>query len=428
MARIVLACWGSHGDLFPYLGLAVALKARGHRPVIATNAGYRAEVEREGVELVEAGPTIDANAANALELYERAMDPIKGGEFIVRELLLPQLAATYEQLRAAAKQADLLVTHPITYAAPILAERERLPWLSTTLAPMLFFSRYDPPVLPALPRLGSLPLIGRWLERHAALPLARRATRAWMEPVHRLRAQLGLPRGRNPLFEGQFSPYGTLALFSRALAEPQPDWPPSVTITGTAFYNAPDPLDPALEEFLAGGRPPVVFTLGTSAVGAAGRFYQESAAAAATLGVRAVLLTGGLARNRPERVPPDVMLADRVPHQSLFPRASAVVHQCGAGTTAQALRSGIPALLVPHGHDQFDNARRVARLGVGRSLLPREYRAARVARELAALLGNPAYRDRAASVAELVRAERGAEAAADVIERTASDGRSAAGA
>src|SRR5687767_9987811 len=105
MARIVIACWGSHGDLFPYIGLALALKARGHRPVIATNAGYRSEVEREGIELVEVGPTIDANAPNARELYERVMDPIKGGEVIVRELLLPKLAETYEQLRGAARHA-----------------------------------------------------------------------------------------------------------------------------------------------------------------------------------------------------------------------------------------------------------------------------------------------------------------------------------
>jgi UDP:flavonoid glycosyltransferase YjiC (YdhE family) len=418
MARIVIACWGSHGDLFPYIGLALALKARGHRPVIATNAGYRAEVERERIELAEAGPTIDANAPNAREIYERVMDPVKGGEVIVRELLLPKLAETYEQLLGVVRQAELLVTHPITYAAPIVAERERLPWLSTTLAPMLFFSRYDPPVLPALPRVHAVPLIGQWLERNVTLPLARRATRDWMEPVQRLRADLGLPRGRNPLFEGQFSPYGTLALFSRVLAAPQPDWPPHVTTTGTVFYNGPEPLDPALQEFLAAGEPPVVFTLGTSAVGAAGRFYHESAAAAAALGVRAVLLTGGFAENRPHPVPPNVLLVDRAPHQLLFPHTSVVVHQCGAGTTAQALRSGKPALLVPHGHDQFDNARRVCKLGVGRTLLPAEYRAERVARELAALLRDSSYSAHAEAVARIVGAERGAEAAADVVEQT----------
>jgi rhamnosyltransferase subunit B len=410
---VVITCWGSHGDLFPYIGLALALKKRGHAPVVATTSLYRDNVEREGLEFAAVGPDADPTDR---ALIARLMDPVKGSEVIIRELLLPKLEQSYEELRSAVAGADLLVTHPITYAAPIVAERERLPWISTVLAPMLFFSPNDPPVLPVLPRVNDLPLIGDWLAGRL-LSLARRATRQWMEPVHQLRARLGLPRGGEPLFEGQFSPHGTLALYSRVLATPQPDWPPHVTTTGSVFYNEPGPLEPELEEFLAAGEPPVVFTLGTSAVGAAGRFYHESVAAAAKLGVRAVLLTGGFAENRPDDLPSNVLLADRAAHQSLFPRAGAVVHQVGAGTTAQGLRSGKPMLCVPHGHDQFDNARRVKKLGVARTVFPTEYRAGRVARDLGALLNDASYRERAAATAAIVRGEGGAESAADVIER-----------
>jgi UDP:flavonoid glycosyltransferase YjiC (YdhE family) len=130
-----------------------------------------------------------------------------------------------------------------------------------------------------------------------------------------------------------------------------------------------------------------------------------------------VLLTGGFAQNRPEPLPPNVLLVDRAPHQLLFTRANAIVHQCGAGTTAQALRSGRPTLLVPHGHDQFDNARRVSKLGVARTVLPSDYRTDRVARALGALLTEPRYAERAAAVSIVVREERGAEAAVAVIER-----------
>jgi UDP:flavonoid glycosyltransferase YjiC (YdhE family) len=288
--------------------------------------------------------------------------------------------------------------------------------MSTVLAPLSFFSTYDPIVLPTAPRLNDVPLVGGLLV-NTLLKLARPRLRSWVAPYEQLRAELGLPRGGHPMIEGQFSPHGTLALFSRVLAKPQRDWPPNATVTGGVFYNGPEAaLEPELEAFLAAGEPPVVFTLGTSAVGAAGRFYHESAAAVEQLGVRAVLLTGGFAPNRPERIPPGVLLVDRAPHQLLFPRASAVVHQVGAGTMHQALRSGRPMLAVPHGHDQFDNARRVRRLGVARTLFPSEYRAQRVATELNALLTG-AYRERAAVVAETVRRERGAEAAVDAIER-----------
>src|SRR5262249_43133583 len=141
-------------------------------------------------------------------------------------------------------------------------------------------------------------------------------------------------------------------------------------------------------------------------------------AAAARLGVRAVLLTGGFERNRPDPavLADDILLVDRAPHQLLFPRASAIVHQGGAGTLGQALRSGRPMLVVPHGHDQFDNAFRVTKLGVARTLYPRRYRAARVARELGRLLGG-AYRARAGTVATTVRGEDGASSAAAALEQ-----------
>jgi UDP:flavonoid glycosyltransferase YjiC (YdhE family) len=411
--RIVITCWGSYGDVFPYVGLAKAIQARGVVPVVATSEGYRQTVEQEGIEFAPVGP--DVNPTDR-DLIARVMHPAKGGEVIVRELLLPQLAQTYEQLRRATLGADLLVTHPITYAAPVLAEREGLPWVSTVLAPMLFFSVTDLPVFPQAPWLSAARTLGPWATR-MLVGLARRATRDWMVPVHRLRAELRLPRGRHPLFEGQFSARLTLALFSRVLAEPQPDWPPNVVTTGFVFYNGPDGLAPELEAFLASGPAPIVFTLGTSAVGAAGRFYHESAAAAAQLGVRAVLLTGGFQQNRPAaRLPHGVLLVDRAPHQLLFPRAAAIVHQGGSGTTGQALRSGRPMLVVPHGHDQPDNAFRVTRLGVARTLFPQRYRAARVVRELERLLTDD-YRARAAATAGAVRAEGGADAAAAALER-----------
>src|SRR4029079_18207894 len=183
-------------------------------------------------------------------------------------------------------------------------------------------------------------------------------------------------------------------------------------------YNGRGELAPELSAFLADGPPPVVFTLGSSAVGAAGDFYRESIEAVKRFGVRAVLLTGVFAENRPPGpLPPGVMLVDRAPHQLLFPRASAIVHQGGAGTTAQALRSGHPMLVVPHAHDQPDTAFRVTNLGVGLTVFPQRYKAPLVARELDRLLTERSFQERAASVAEVVKQEGGAETAAEQIDQ-----------
>ena len=282
--------------MFPYIGLAVELKARGHTPVVATAGIYREPSSAKGSSTRTWGRT---SIATDTTLYERVMHPTRGGEVIVRELLLPKLAETYEQLRGVAAGADLLVTHPITYAGPIVGEREGLPWVSTVLAPMLFFSAADLPVFPQAPAFVHVRKLGVWAAR-LMVGLARNSTQRLGGARRTASAPTSVCRAAGiRCSRGMFSPHLTLALFSRVLGLPQPDWPQNVETTGFVFYNGPDALDPKLEAFLAAGPPPVVFTLGTSAVGAAGRFYHESAAAAARLGVRAVLLTGGFAQNMP---------------------------------------------------------------------------------------------------------------------------------
>jgi UDP:flavonoid glycosyltransferase YjiC (YdhE family) len=415
--RIVMASWGSYGDVFPYIGIARVLARRGHRLVLATPQFYRAAVEREGLEFAPVGPDVDPNDQATVA---RIMDPRKGTEAILRDLLMPALRDSYEQLKDAVRGADLLISHPVTFAAPVLADKMSLPWVSTVLAPISFFSTTDFPALPPAPRLVHLRWLGAGFGR-LMVGLVRRVTRSWMEPVYALRRDLGLARGGDPIYEGQFSPTLTLALFSRLLAAPQPDWPPNVRTTGFVFYNGPDAtLDSEIETFLDAGPPPVVFTLGTSAVANAGRFYHESVEAARRLGLRAILLTGGFSENKPNlQRSRDVLAVDRAPHQLLFPRAAAVVHQGGIGTTGQALRAGHPTLIVPHAHDQPDNAFRVSNLGVSRTVFPGGYKAARVAKVVERLLLDPQYAERAKEVASVVSAEGGAEAAADALERLA---------
>jgi UDP:flavonoid glycosyltransferase YjiC (YdhE family) len=410
----VLTSWGSYGDVFPYLGLALALKARGHAPVLATSSYYRSLIDSQGLEFSPVRPDIDPNDFG---LIRRLMDPLRGTQVILRELLAPAVRDAYRDLEEAVRGADLLVTHPVTFAGPLVAQRRGLRWVSTVLAPMSFFSAHDLPVIPPMPQTVHLRRLGAPVAR-GLIRLAKAVTRPWMAPVRALRRELGLPERGDPLYEGQFSPHLTLALFSRVLADPQPDWPPNTHVTGFVLYNGPARMPVPLDEFLAAGDAPVVFTLGSSAVGAAGGFYRESAKAAARLGLRAVLLVGRDPSVRPpEPLPPGVIAVDAAPHQDLFPRAAAIVHQGGIGTTGQALRSGRPMLVVPHAHDQPDNAFRVKRLGVARVLYPGKYVESRVAAQLRALLDDPRLAERASETGRTVRSEHGTEQAAETLER-----------
>jgi UDP:flavonoid glycosyltransferase YjiC (YdhE family) len=128
-------------------------------------------------------------------------------------------------------------------------------------------------------------------------------------------------------------------------------------------------------------------------------------------------MVGRHAHHRPAGVGARVLVVDSAPHAALFPRAAAVVHQGGAGTLHQALAAGVPSLVVPHAHDQADNAARLQRLGVARVLTRRHYTVERVTQVLHHLLSDQALRAQAAMVGTRVADENGASVAADVIEQ-----------
>jgi UDP:flavonoid glycosyltransferase YjiC (YdhE family) len=424
MARIVLNTFGSFGDLHPFLAIAIELRCRGHMPVIATSEIYRAKVEAEGIGFAAIRPDVGM-LLNDQALLERVWHPVRGTEYLLKKVILPYVEESFEDLDSASHGADLLITHSAALAGPVVAEKLKLPWLSAVLQPMVFFSRFDPPVLGPMPWLRHLYPLGHW-PFMTVLALVRRQLRQWIKPILGLRRRLGLDTRRHPMFEGQFSPFGTLALFSKHFATPQPDWPPQVAQCGFVFYDnlgASPYVDLGdttedLSDFLSNGSPPVVFTLGSSAVMHPGEFFVESLAAARSLGIRAVLLTGALSRHRIADPRSDsVFLAPYAPYSALLPRASVTVHQGGIGTTAQALEAGRPMLVVPWAHDQADNAERLRKLGVARTLRRKRYTAATVAHELRMLLDKPAYAKTACGFRGRLSAERGASVACDQIEQ-----------
>ncbi|HUE83461.1 MAG TPA: glycosyltransferase [Pyrinomonadaceae bacterium] len=418
--EIVLTTIGSFGDIHPYMGIAMELQARGHQPVIATSALYREKLEGAGLRFAPVRPDLPPPQVQDQGLVEKIMEPRSGVRFLLEDLLFPSLRDSYEDLLIAARDADLLVTHPITFAGPLVARKLRLPWISTVLAPMSFVSAYDTPVPPVWPWLVNLRVLGPGL---MGMLLGFLKKKYSAEPVARLRRELGIADYGSPVFDGQHSPQLVLALFSSLFGPPQPDWPPQTHTTGFAFYDGRHELEmPAeLTQFLDEGSAPIVFTLGSSAVWVAQNFFHESIEAARRVGRRAVLLIGD-GRNLPrERLPADMCAVNYAPFESLLPRACAMVHHGGVGTTAQGLRTGVPTLIVPFAFDQPDNAARAERLGTSRTLYRKHYLASRVAKELDILVSKPQYAQKASAVGKHIKQENGAARACDLIEKTLND-------
>ncbi|MGA3187562.1 MAG: glycosyltransferase [Bryobacteraceae bacterium] len=420
--KFVLAASGTHGDVNPYLGVAIELKARGHNVTVATCASYRAKVEAEGVRFHAVRPDL-ADLMKSPETAARGNDLQSGTEYILKELVLPKSRETYDDLLEACEGADLFITHQVLFPSPLVAERLKIPWISVILSPGIFLSAYDPPLLPpiawfhGLRKLGPAPhrLLRVWIDR---------VTRKWMLPIDELRREVRLPPStKNPVRDGMLSPFGTLGWFSPVLGEPQPDWPANTQVTGFVFFDktAPAASDSALREFLDAGAAPVVFTLGTSAVTVARDFYRTSLEAVRKSGLRAVLLTGADPRNQipPEELGDSVFAAEYASYSDLFPRAAAVVHSGGIGTIAQTLRAGVPSIVVPHSADQPDNAQRLARTGAGLTIRSRDYTATRAAAMLDEILKDPRYAVRAREIGARIRGEDGLTKACDALERHA---------
>ena len=415
--RIVLTTHGTLGDLYPFIAIALELQKRGHHPVIATSEYHRRKIEAEGIEFHTVRPDIFFHDK---ELHHRLTEPRRGIERVIREFMLPVLRETYDDLLAAVQAgggADLLISQILIFAAPLVAEKTGIRWVSTELQPGAFMSAYDPPVLAPTPFLAKLRPLGSTFHR-ALFAVAKLPARLWIKPIKQLRQELGLLPDKAPIFEGRNSPHLVLALFSRVLGEPQPDWATNTLVTGFPFYDEiGSNLSPELEQFLEKGEPPIVFTLGSSAIYDAGNFYVESVAAAQKLGKRAVLLIGDDPRNQPSQpLPPNIIVAPYAPYSQIFPCASIVVHQGGVGTTGQALRAARPMLVMPFGGDQYDNGARIEHLGVGHTIMRKQYRADRVALELKRLFDNPTYREKAADLGQRVQAENGVLVACDAID------------
>lgn len=415
MAKIVLATFGSLGDLHPKIALGLELKSRGHDVTIAAMEYYREKIGQLGLNFSPLAPHLDPDNR---ELGKELMDIKSGTERIVRGLIMANLRQTFDDLMTAVDGADALVTGEIVYAAKSVVEIKKLKWVSTSLQPGSFLSAHDPFVPPMFTWFEMFRPLGSLFHR-GLFQIMRRTIRDWYEPYKIFRKDLGLDPEHDPIFDGKFSGELHLALFSRVLGQPQPDWPANTAQAGFCFYDGREhdgKMPDALNDFLDAGEPPIVFTLGSAAVMDPGEFYEESIKAAKTLDRRAVLLYG-LFNERPAGLTDRIAACDYAPFSLLFPRAVCVVHQGGVGTTGQVLRAGVPHLVMPYSHDQPDNAARCRRLGVAEIVRRDEYSAENAAAKIRQILDNKNYAQKAFEISKIVQSEQGTKTACDEIER-----------
>ena len=354
-----------------------------------------------------------------LDTDEAAHRMTRDPDYLFRKILFPMLPDVVKQLNIVAAGASAIAGPVLTIAGEIVAEMRGIPFIPCVLQPFSMLSAYDPPNEKQFWMMARPPMNGFKIAYNKAMLGATQLElrRRYSGIVDRVRSQFGLGKAKAfPLFGIPAAPL-VLGLYSEHLGPAQPDYPPTMKITGYPVFDsdtgAAETLDAELEAFLAQGEPPIVFTLGSFAVHAPGDFYRESAKAAQILGRRALLLSG-----QHEIVPqPGLLARPYAPHSLVFPRCAAIVHHGGVGTTGAALRAGRPQLVIPFMGDQPDNAARITRLGLGATIPWHRYTAARAATTLGNLLTDTATAQRARDIAPRISSEDGAARAAEEIAR-----------
>ena len=385
--RIVLAPVGSAGDVHPFVGVALALRARGHDVTIITSAYFAPLMERVGLPFVPIG-TVEQ--FNKLTEHPDLWNQWRGLQVIARAVELGTLELYQAVSREVASGDAVLVASGLAMGARIAHEVLEVPLVTLHLQPQCFFSIHDSPVMH--PWLTSINRFPRSIKRILLALSDRVADRVMAPAANNLRQELGLSPVRHIVSQWWHSPQRVIGLFPDWFAPPQLDWPAQTVLTGFPLYDERDVTDltPGLETFYRGaedaGKPPIIFAPG-SGNRQAGRFLAAAADACHQLGRRGILLTRYPAQ-LPSRLPDEVRHFDYVPLSVALPRAAALVHHGGIGTAAQGLASGRPQLVMPMTFDQPDNANRLGLLGVARVLRPAAFTARAVTRELEILLGS----------------------------------------
>jgi MGT family glycosyltransferase len=405
---------GSHGDVHPSIAIALELRARGHRCTIATNPHFQALVQGLGLGFAPLG---EKQALRDAAQTPGVMREYSATTHLIRQLLLPQLPRAIADFSATLREVrpDVVVLHPLALGAPQVCTKHNVPYVTTALAPIAWMNADDTPVF--LPNQPVRPprwqssfqiFAGTWLMRLQLDP-----------GVNRCLREAGLPTGRDHMKHLCAGGSLNLGLWSEHFRGPLPSDLPSQRIVGFPWFDRvrheEDDLA-ALDAFVEeGGEPPIVFTLGTAGVHVAGAFYEIATRVCDAMRRKAVLLV-----NQKDYAPrassPFVRSFTYAPYSLLFPRCAIVVTSGGIGSTAQALRSGRPTLIVPFAHDQFDNAARVARLGVGTRLRHTKVTEARLRQRLDQLLSDDSFRRAAESLGPKIAESNGARGAADAIE------------
>jgi rhamnosyltransferase subunit B len=405
--HFILSPMGSAGDVHPFLGLALALRERGHAITFVVVEYFRELIERHGLAYVQVGTTEEFLASTR---NPNIWKPRKALQHVYESGIRPAMPLQFEAFKEHFVPGETVgIGSALGFGALIAREKLGIPLITLHLQPAVLWSDIEPPTIP-----GSFgpkwlqPWIYRFGVKYVIDPVI-------LPSLNAYRRELELPPIASvpPWWH---SPDCVISMFPEWYCSPQADWPPNHLQTDFPLWDAQanEPLADEVESFLAAGDAPLVFTPGSANVfGAA--FFRAAADACQRLDRRGILLTR-FSEQIPANLPAGVRHFEYVPLTPLLPRCAVLVHHGGIGTASQAMAAGVPQLIMALAHDQYDNATRVTRLGIGDWLTPTWFSGSRVAKRLSQLIESADVRKSCREVADLLKRRDGLEQTAVAVE------------
>ncbi|MFJ7177857.1 glycosyltransferase [Streptomyces massasporeus] len=404
---VVMFAAGSRGDVQPFLALGRVLARQDDAVRILASTRYQHLVSAAGLEFwpLSADPAEIITSAEGQELLASRNNPVA---FIrsMSGVLRSRMRCVLDQAQAGAKGADLVLAPSLGFLGVHLSHHLRVPHAVVHFQPSQPTGMFPHPLTPAAQLAGR---IGNRLSYDlidlAACLTFRGSINAWrteslgLDPLSPLRALREARRAT------------VLCAFSPTIVPRPADWGPNVHLTGFWQHEQPQWEPPhRLVSFLEQGSPPVYVGFGS---------MKTPDPAATDLVIRTALRRAGLRgvlTGDPATSEDDMLVIDDTPHEWLFPRLAGVVHHGGAGTTASALRAGVPSLVCPFFGDQVYWAQRVYRLGAGPAPLPAaQLTVPSLAARLITLTNSVASTEVARRIGRALRAEDGTAQACRIL-------------
>ncbi len=396
--RILIATIGTRGDIQPYIALALGLKKAGHQPIVASHPSLKSLVESYNLSFAPIGPDVDLGKEAAI-IRGKSKNWIIGFSRVMK-FSFRMLEESHPQLLGLCKNTDLVVISH-SAAGSIEADQLGLPTVSVTLMPQ---------AIPVNNPQDSA--IKKGIMKIAGGMMGMMMTR----PLNQIRKRVGVQKmGPN----GITSPRLNLIPMSPEVVAPNPLWESQHQMTGYWFAESPEKWNPPadLEQFLTAGTAPVVISLGAMAISGSDTLEaaQITVEAIAKSGVRAII-QGWDEPMAKISYSANIFHAGSIPHEWLLPKAAAVIHHGGFGTTSAGLKAGIPSMAVPHIIDQFLWGQKLAELGVGPNPIPRtKLTVESMSQALMALTQDEEMRIRACELGKKIQAETGVDKAVALI-------------